>query len=102
MQREDARNVLVSALWLAKERVVGELDDKEVARERLSDLVIRMREGAESPPTAADLADVLDDSDPEVKEAVAAWSQEDAPGGPRGVPLPSRSQAGPPEPGTQR
>jgi hypothetical protein len=79
MQREEARTVIRSALWLAKERVVGELDEKETRRERISDLMVRMGLGADNWLRAADLLVVLDDSDPEIKEALAAWSPEDAP-----------------------
>lgn len=80
MQREEARNVIVSALWLARERVTGDLDEKEIARERLADLMVRMGTGMENPPTAADLTDALGDpGDDEIRAAIRAWSQEDAP-----------------------
>lgn len=74
MQREDACKVLVSALRLARERVTGELDEKEFARERIADLTARMRTGAESAPTAGDLREVLADQDPEIRAALAAWT----------------------------
>lgn len=81
MQREEARKVISSALWLARERTTGELDEKEVRRERLADLMTRMKVGMDDPPTAGDLLEVLDGSDPEIAAAVAAWSPEDAPAG---------------------
>lgn len=74
MQREEARKVIVSALWLARERVTGDLDEKDIARERITDLMARMRTGADSRPAAGDLAEVLGDSDAEVRAALAAWT----------------------------
>jgi hypothetical protein len=80
MQRDEARKVITSALWLAKERVTGEISPKEIARERLSDLIVRMGVGMEGRPTGADLTEALGDPDDrEVREAVRVWSQEDAP-----------------------
>ena len=80
MQRDEARKVLTSALWLAKERVVGELNEKEITRERLADLSVRMGTGMDNPPSAADLAEALGDPDDgEIREAIRVWSQEDAP-----------------------
>jgi hypothetical protein len=90
MQREEARTVIRSALWLPEgPRLGGELDEKETRRERISDLMVRMGLGADNWPRAADLLVVLDDSDPEIKEALAAWSPEDAP------PHPSMNGASP-------
>jgi hypothetical protein len=84
MQRDQARKVITSALWLAKERVTGELDEKEITRERLADLSVRMGTGMESPPSAADLTEALGDPDDgEVREAIRVWSQGDAPVTPR-------------------
>jgi hypothetical protein len=80
MQREEARKVITSALRLARERVTGGLDEKEVRRERLSDLMARMDAGTGQRPTGDDLTDALGDPDDnEVREAIRAWSQEDAP-----------------------
>lgn len=80
MQRNEARKVITSALWLAKERVTGDLDAKEIRRERLSDLIVRMGVGMENRPTAGDLTEALGDPDDgEIREAVRVWSQEDAP-----------------------
>lgn len=80
MQRDEARKVITSALWLAKERVVGELNAKEIDRERLADLSVRMGIGMESPPSAADLTEALGNPDDgEIRQAIRVWSQEDAP-----------------------
>lgn len=80
MQRDEARKVITSALWLAKERVTGELDEKEITRERLSDLMARMGIGADQRPSAADLTEALGgDLAPDVSAAIGEWSREDVP-----------------------
>jgi hypothetical protein len=73
MQREEARKVIVSALYLARERVTGDLDAKVIRRERLTDLMARMGTGMTPRPTADDLSEVLADPDAEVREAIEAW-----------------------------
>jgi len=73
MQRDEARKVLRSALWLARERAVGDLEEKKIARERISDLESRMGIGTDSQPTAGDLLEVLGDDDAEIRAALAAW-----------------------------
>lgn len=83
MQREEAREVIESALRLTRERVAGGLDEKEIQRERLADLIARMRPDGCEEPTAADLADALGDPDGKgLREAIRAWA-EDAPGIPQ-------------------
>lgn len=80
MQRDEAREVITAALRLAKERVTGDLEAKEIMRERLADLIVRMDPRTGCPPEAADLTEVLgEDLEPSVRKAVGAWSQEDAP-----------------------
>ena len=74
MQREDARKVLVSALWLARERITGDLDEKQIRHERFTDLMARMGTGMQPRPTEEDLREVLTDPDDEVMEALAAWT----------------------------
>jgi hypothetical protein len=81
MDREHARDVIIATLKLAKERVTGDLDQKEIRRERLADLIVRM-DLEDDTPTAQDLAEMLgdpDDGEPELRRAMAAWSQEDVP-----------------------
>lgn len=80
MQRDEARKILVSALWLARERATGEPGQKEIVRERLSDLMGRMGIGMDARPTGADLTEALGDPDDgEIREAIRVWSQEDIP-----------------------
>lgn len=74
MQREEARKVISSALWLAKERVTGDLEEKQVKQERIRDLMARMEIGADPRPTGEDLREVLADQDPEIRAALAAWT----------------------------
>jgi hypothetical protein len=74
MQREDARKILTSALWLARERVTGELDEKKIKRERITDLTARMVIGADNRPTGEDLREVLAGQDEDVRAALAAWT----------------------------
>jgi len=73
MQRDEARKVLRSALWLAREQAVGDLEEKKIARERITDLEARMGIGMDSQPTAGDLREVLGDGDAEIRAALAAW-----------------------------
>ena len=79
MTREQARKAIISALWLTRERLTGDLEYKKIRRERLTDLKARMGTGAENPPAAADLREVLDESIPGIREAIAVWSPEEAP-----------------------
>lgn len=74
MQREEARKVITSALWLAKERVTGNLEEKQIRRERIRDLMARMQVGADPRPNGDDLREVLADQDPEIRAALAAWT----------------------------
>jgi hypothetical protein len=84
MDRREAREVITGALKTARERVVGELDAKEIQRERLADLIVRMDQGAGSKPTAEDIRDALGDPDDgRLRRAIEAWSQEDTPVVPR-------------------
>lgn len=82
MDTEESRPVLLGALRLAKERVTG--DDptaKERQRERISDMIARLRlntaPGDDRRPTAAELTELLGDPDDgELRAAIRAWEQE--------------------------
>lgn len=74
MQREEARKVIASALWLARERVTGDLDEKRIRRERITDLMARMGIGVHPRPTGEDLREVLADQGEDVRAALAAWT----------------------------
>jgi hypothetical protein len=75
-----AQEIIEQALTLARERVTGELNEKEARRERLSDLIARMN-FPEVRPTAEDLTEALGDPDRKVlREAIAVW-QAEAPAG---------------------
>lgn len=80
-----ARDVIVAALRLARERATGDMAEKEIRRERLADLALRAVLYAGDPgdpgrPTADDLRDVLGDPDDKgLRDALKAWSAGDAP-----------------------
>jgi hypothetical protein len=73
------RDVIVAALLLAKERLTGELDVKEIQRERIADLIVRAalygdNQSQPERPTAADFTQVLGDPDDRLlREAISAW-----------------------------
>ena len=79
MNTEESRPVLLGALRLAKTRVTGDdLDGKERQRERLSDMMVRLRldapPGDSRRPAAAELTELLGDpGDAELRAAIKAW-----------------------------
>jgi hypothetical protein len=74
MDTEEAGTVIVGALKLAKERVTGELDEKERRCERLSDLIVRMPLDEKARPSQADLAEALGNPDDgKIRAAIASW-----------------------------
>ena len=69
---------IVAALRLARERVTGDLADKERRREALSDMIIKVQMhdsiGMVPRPTAAELSRILGDPDDgELRRALGAW-----------------------------
>jgi hypothetical protein len=74
MDIEEAGTVIIGALKLAKERVTGELDEKERRRERLADLIVRMPLDEEARPTQEDLTEVLGNPDDgKIRAAISIW-----------------------------
>lgn len=101
-----ARDTILAALRLAKERVTGELDAKEIQRERLSDLIVRVglygdNPAAEERPGAPDLRDVLGIRDTPLQDALKAWAAGDPPAGQPGDLPATTSPTGPPSSGRQ-
>lgn len=85
-QGPSARDAILAALRLAKEQVTGELDAKEIQRERLSDLIVRIGLYGDNPtaqerPRAADLREVLGIRDTPLQDALKAWAAGDPPAG---------------------
>lgn len=85
-QGPSARDAVLAALRLAKERVTGELDAKKIQRERLSDLIVRVslygdNPGAQERPRAADLREVLGIRAIPLQDALEAWAAGDPPAG---------------------
>jgi len=79
-QENSPQDVILGALRLAKERVIGELEPKEIARERLADLIVRVGMYGGTPaaaerPTAADIAEALGyPEDRNLGKALRAWA----------------------------
>jgi hypothetical protein len=74
MDTAEAGEIILGALKLARERVTGDPDEKEIRRERLADLIARIRVGGSARPSAGDLKDALGDpDDSEIRTALAAW-----------------------------
>jgi hypothetical protein len=74
MDIEEAGTVILGALRLAKERVTGELDEKERRRERLADLIVRMPLDEKARPTQEDLTEALGNPDDgKIRAAISIW-----------------------------
>lgn len=94
-QPASGRDAILAALRLMKERVTGELDAKNIQRERLSDLIVRVglygdNPTAEERPTEADLRDALGLRGVLIEGALEEWAAGDPPAGrPGGLPATS-------------
>jgi hypothetical protein len=74
MTTEEAREALIDALKLKRERTVGELDSKLARRRQLDEAIDMMMSGGVS-PSADHLCKLLDDPDERrVRAVITAWT----------------------------
>lgn len=79
MDTGQAGIIILTTLRLAKNRLAGTLEEKEIRRERLDDLIARVvvhgdKPEAEGRPAREELTEALGDPDDgEIRAALAAW-----------------------------
>lgn len=87
---QSPRNVILDALMMARLRATGDPEAREIRRERLADLIVRVTAHGKGPferPTADDLREALGyPGERYVRDALKEWAAGDPPAGQPGSP----------------